>query len=246
MKNNIIELRDVHTAFNGQKVHSGINLCIKEGEVMSLIGSSGVGKSVLLKELIGILKPDKGEILVMGRNIVPLKEEELIKIRRNIGILFQGSALFDSLTVYENVAYPLREHTKLKEKEIEEKVREKLGLVGLEGVEQKLPDELSGGMKKRVGLARAIAVEPKIILYDEPTTGIDPINADKINELILDLQNKLGITTIVVTHDLHCVKKITNRLAMLSEGKIITEGTWDDLENSEIKVIRDFIAGSRY
>lgn len=246
MKNNIIELRDVHTAFNGQKVHSGINLCIKEGEVMSLIGSSGAGKSVLLKELIGILKPDKGEILVMGRNIVPLKEEELIKIRRNIGILFQGSALFDSLTVYENVAYPLREHTKLKEKEIEEKVREKLSLVGLEGVEQKLPDELSGGMKKRVGLARAIAIEPKIILYDEPTTGIDPINADKINELILDLQNKLGTTTIVVTHDLHCVKKITNRLAMLSEGKIITEGTWDDLENSEIKVIRDFIAGSRY
>ncbi len=246
MENNIIELRDVHTAFNGQKVHSGINLCIKEGEVMSLIGSSGVGKSVLLKELIGILKPDKGEIIVMGRNIVPLKEEELIKIRRNIGILFQGSALFDSLTVYENIAYPLREHAKLKEKEIEEKVREKLSLVGLEGVEKKLPDELSGGMKKRVGLARAIAVEPKIILYDEPTTGIDPINADKINELILDLQNKLGTTTIVVTHDLHCVKKITNRLAMLSEGKIITEGTWDDLENSEIKVIRDFIAGSRY
>ncbi len=246
MENNIIELRDVHTAFNGQKVHSGINLCIKEGEIMSLIGSSGVGKSVLLKELIGILKPDKGEIIVMGRNIVPLKEEELIKIRRNIGILFQGSALFDSLTVYENIAYPLREHTKLKEKEIEEKVREKLGLVGLEGVEQKLPDELSGGMKKRVGLARAIAVEPKIMLYDEPTTGIDPINADKINELILDLQNKLGTTTLIVTHDLHCVKKVTNRLAMLSEGKIITEGTWDDLENSEIKVIRDFIAGSRY
>jgi len=246
MTNYIVELKDVHTSFNGVLVHSGINLCIKEGEVMSLIGSSGVGKSVLLKELIGILKPDKGEILVMGRDIVPLKEEELIKIRRNIGILFQGSALFDSLTVYENVAYPLREHTKLKEKEIEEKVREKLGLVGLEGVGQKLPDELSGGMKKRVGLARAIAVEPKIILYDEPTTGIDPITAEKINELILDLQHKLGTTTIVVTHDLHCVKKVTNRLAMLSEGKIITEGTWDDLENSEIKVIRDFIAGSRY
>ena len=246
MKNNIIELRDVHTSFNGVLVHSGINLCIKEGEVMSLIGSSGVGKSVLLKELIGILKPDKGEILVMGRNIVPLKEEELIKIRRNIGILFQGSALFDSLTVYENIAYPLREHTKLKEKEIEEKVREKLGLVGLEGVEEKIPDELSGGMKKRVGLARAIAIEPKIILYDEPTTGIDPITAEKINELILSLQSKLGITTIVVTHDLHCVKKVSDRMAMLFEGKIITEGTWDEFENSEQKVIRDFIAGSRY
>ncbi|ODS33960.1 MAG: ABC transporter ATP-binding protein [Candidatus Scalindua rubra] len=246
MSKNIIELKDVHTAFNGQKVHSGINLCIKEGEVMSLIGSSGVGKSVLLKELIGILKPDKGEILVMGTNIIPLKEEELIKIRRNIGILFQGSALFDSLTVYENIAYPLLEHMKLKEKEIKEKVREKLSLVGLEGVEEKMPDELSGGMKKRVGLARAIAVEPKIIMYDEPTTGIDPITAEKINELILSLQSKLGITTIVVTHDLHCVKKVTDRLAMLSEGKIITEGTWDEFENSEIKVIRDFIAGSRY
>ena len=246
MKKAIIELKDVHTSFNSLLVHSGINLCINEGEVMSLIGSSGVGKSVLLKELIGILKPDKGQIFVMGRNIVPLKEEELIKIRRNIGILFQGSALFDSLTVYENIAYPLREHTKLKEKEIEEKVREKLGLVGLEGVEQKLPDELSGGMKKRVGLARAIAIEPKIILYDEPTTGIDPITAEKINELILSLQSKLGITTIVVTHDLHCVKKVSDRMAMLFEGKIITEGTWDEFENSEQKVIRDFIAGSRY
>ncbi len=246
MNSGIIELRDVHTAFNGQRVHSGINLCINEGEIMSLIGSSGVGKSVLLKELIGILKPDKGEISIMGKNIVPMKEEELIKVRRNIGILFQGAALFDSLTVYENIAYPLREHTKLKEKEIGERVREKLNLVGLEGVEDKIPDELSGGMKKRVGLARAIAIEPKIILYDEPTTGIDPITAEKINELILTLQSKLGITTVVVTHDLHCVKKVTDRLAMLSDGKIITEGTWDDLENSEVKVIRDFIAGSRY
>lgn len=246
MNNDIIELRDVHTAFNGQKVHSGIFLSVKEGEIMSLIGSSGAGKSVLLKEMIGILKPDKGDIFIMGRNIVPLKEEELTKIRRNIGILFQGAALFDSLTVYENIAYPLREHTKLKEKEIREIVREKLSLVGLEGIEAKAPDELSGGMKKRVGLARAIAVEPKIILYDEPTTGIDPITAEKINELILGLQSKLKITSIVVTHDLHCVKKVSDRLAMISEGKIITEGTWDDLENSDIKIIRDFIAGSRY
>ncbi len=246
MNKNIIELKDIHTSFNGNIVHSDINLCIKEGEVMSLIGSSGVGKSVLLKELIGILKPDKGEIFVIGKNIVPMKEEELIKIRRDIGILFQGSALFDSLTVYENIAYPLREHTNLTEKEIKEKINEKLGLVGLEGVEKKMPDELSGGMKKRVGLARAIAIEPKIILYDEPTTGIDPITAEKINELILSLQSKLGITTVVVTHDLHCVKKVSNRMAMLYDGKIITEGTWDEFENSEQKVIRDFIIGSRY
>ena len=213
---------------------------------MSLIGSSGAGKSVLLKELIGILKPDKGEIFVLGKNIVPLKEEELVKIRRDIGILFQGAALFDSLTVYENIAYPLREHMELTENEVKEKISEKLRLVGLEGVEEKMPAELSGGMKKRVGLARAIAVEPKIILYDEPTTGIDPITAEKINDLILSLQSKLGITTVVVTHDLHCVKKVSDRMAMISGGKIITEGTWDEFENSDIKVIRDFIAGSRY
>ncbi|MFQ5713779.1 MAG: ABC transporter ATP-binding protein [Candidatus Scalinduaceae bacterium] len=246
MNKAIIELKDIHTSFNGNLVHAGINLCINEGEVMSLIGSSGVGKSVLLKELIGILKPDKGEIFIMGKNIVPLKEEELTRIRRDIGILFQGSALFDSLTVYENIAYPLREHMNLTEKEIKEKIEEKLSLVGLEGVEEKIPDELSGGMKKRVGLARAIAIEPRIILYDEPTTGIDPITAEKINELILSLQSKLRITTIVVTHDLHCVKKVSDRMAMLFEGKIITEGTWDEFENSEQKVIRDFIAGSRY
>ncbi|MFQ5963966.1 MAG: ABC transporter ATP-binding protein [Candidatus Scalinduaceae bacterium] len=246
MNKAIIELKNIHTLFNGSVVHAGINLRIKEGEIMSLIGSSGVGKSVLLKELIGILKPDKGEIFVMGKDIVPLKEEELTKIRRNIGILFQGAALFDSLTVYENIAYPLREHMSLTEKEIKDKIKEKLSLVGLEGVENKIPDELSGGMKKRVGLARAIAIEPKIILYDEPTTGIDPITAEKINELILNLQSKLGITSIVVTHDLHCVKKVSDRMAMIFEGKIITEGTWDNFENSEHKVIRDFIAGSRY
>lgn len=242
----IIEFKDIHTSFDGHFIHRGINLCVKEGEILSLIGSSGVGKSLLLKELIGILKPDSGEIIVMGRDIVPLREEELIEIRRNVGILFQGAALFDSLSVYENVAYPLREHTNLREREIKEKIQEKLGLVGLEGTEDKMPDELSGGMKKRVGLARAIAIEPKIILYDEPTTGIDPITAEKINDLILSLQDKLGITTIVVTHDLHCVKKIANKLAMISDGKIITEGTWDEFENSEIKVIREFISGSRY
>jgi len=246
MNKAIIELKDVYTSFDGHVVHSGINLSVKEGEIVSLIGSSGVGKSLLLKELIGILKPDRGEIVIMGKDIVPLKEEELIEIRKNIGILFQGAALFDSLSVYENIAYPLREHTNLKEKEIQEKIEEKLALVGLEGAENKMPDELSGGMKKRVGLARAIAIEPKIILYDEPTTGIDPVTAEKINELILSLQNKLGITTIVVTHDLHCVKKITNKLAMLFDGKILTEGTWDEFENSEIKVIRDFISAGRY
>ncbi|MCP5003819.1 MAG: ABC transporter ATP-binding protein [Planctomycetes bacterium] len=244
--NSIVEFKDIHTSFNGHFVHRGINLRVKEGEILSLLGSSGVGKSLLLKELIGILKPDSGEIIVMGKDIVPLREDELIEIRKNVGILFQGAALFDSLSVYENVAYPLREHTKLKESEIKETIREKLSLVGLEGVENKMPDELSGGMKKRVGLARAIAIEPKIILYDEPTTGIDPITAEKINDLIISLQNRLGITTIVVTHDLHCVKKITNKLAMLSGGKIITEGTWDEFENSETKVIRDFISGSRY
>ena len=152
--------------------------------------------------------------------------------------------MFDSLTVFENIAYPLREHLKLTEKEIQERVAEKLQVVGLSGIEKKMPDELSGGMKKRVGLARAIATEPKIILYDEPTTGLDPMTAQRINDLIIELQKKLGITTIVVTHDLHCVKTVSDRIAMLHEGKIVAVGTWEELVSSNIQVVQDFISGN--
>ncbi|OHC00573.1 MAG: ABC transporter ATP-binding protein [Planctomycetes bacterium RIFCSPLOWO2_12_FULL_39_13] len=240
----IIEFKDVYKSFNGLIVHNGINLSILEGEIISLLGGSGSGKSVLLKELIGLMKPDMGNIIVMDTNVTQLREDDLIKLREHVGMLFQGSALFDSLTVFENVAYPLREHLKLTEEEIKERVAEKLKLVGLSGIETKMPAELSGGMKKRVGLARAIATEPDIILYDEPTTGLDPITAQRINELIIELRRKLGITTIVVTHDLHCVKTVSDRIAMLYDGKILTVGTWEQLATSGLQAVKDFISGN--
>ena len=240
----IIEFKDVYKSFNGILVHNGINLSIIEGEIISLLGGSGSGKSVLLKELIGLMKPDKGDIILLDTNVTQMNEEALIALREHIGMLFQGAALFDSLTVFENIAYPLREHLKLTEKEIQDRVADKLHLVGLSGIEKKMPDELSGGMKKRVGLARAIATEPKIILYDEPTTGLDPMTAQRINDLIIELQRKLGITTIVVTHDLHCVKTVSDRIAMLHEGKIVAVGTWEELVTSNIQVVQDFISGN--
>ena len=240
----IIEFKDVYKSFNGILVHNGINLSILEGEIISLLGGSGSGKSVLLKELIGLMKPDKGDITVLNQSVTQMNEEALIALREHIGMLFQGAALFDSLTVFENIAYPLREHLKLTEKEIQERVAEKLQVVGLSGIEKKMPDELSGGMKKRVGLARAIATEPKIILYDEPTTGLDPMTAQRINDLIIELQRKLGITTIVVTHDLHCVKTVSDRIAMLHEGKIVAVGTWEELVSSNIQVVKGFISGN--
>ncbi len=244
MSNIIIEFKDVYKSFNGLLVHEGINLSIRKGEIMSLLGGSGSGKSVLLKELIGLMKPDKGDIMVFGKNVTQMKEDELIKLREHVGMLFQGAALFDSLTVFENIAYPLREHLQLTEKEIRERVAEKLRVVGLSGIEIKMPAELSGGMKKRVGLARAIATEPDIILYDEPTTGLDPMTAQRINELIVELQRKLGVTTIVVTHDLHCVKTVSNRIAMLHDGRIITVGTWEELVTSNIQEVKDFISST--
>lgn len=242
--NHIIEFKDVRKSFNDLHVHRGIDFYVKEGEVLSLIGGSGSGKSVLLKELIGLLKPDSGQVFVMGRDVVPMSEKELLGIRKHVGMLFQGAALFDSLTVFENIAYPLREHSRMMPSEIERRVAEKLHLVGLEGIEDKLPEELSGGMKKRVGLARAIATDPKILLYDEPNTGVDPINARKINDLILSLRDKTGVTSIVVTHDMHSVRMVTDRIVMLYEGKIITEGTWQDFEHSNLKIVKDFLEGN--
>lgn len=242
--NSIIEFKDVYKSFNGLPVHRGIGFYVKEGEILSLIGGSGSGKSVLLKELIGLLRPDSGNIFVMGRDVVPMSEKELLGIRKHVGMLFQGAALFDSLTVFENIAYPLREHSKMGWQEIRKKVAEKLRLVGLEGIEEKLPGELSGGMKKRVGLARAIVTDPKILLYDEPNTGVDPINARKINDLILTLRDKTGVTSIVVTHDMHSVKMVTDRIVMLYEGIIVAEGTWNDFEHSSLKIVKDFLEGN--
>ncbi len=242
MKRLIIEIKDVYKSYDDLQVLQGLELGIKRGETITILGGSGTGKSVLLRLITGLDKPDRGKIRIEGRDIVPLGEHELFPIRRKMGMLFQGAALFDSLTAGENVAYPIIEHFRFPEEEIEKIVREKLRLVGLEGVEDKMPAELSGGMKKRVALARAIAVDPEIILYDEPTTGLDPINVKRINYLIVELQRILKVTSIVVTHDLDCAYAVTDRLALLHRGKIAMVGTKEEFVSSELKEVRAFIA----
>ncbi len=239
----MIEIVDLHKSFGDNKVLDGVNLTISKGETTTIIGRSGVGKSVLLKHIIGLVKPDEGKILIDGEDITLCKNEKLVELRQRFGMLFQGSALFDSMTVQENVGLGLREHTKLPEEEIREIVREKLRLVGLSGVENSKPAELSGGMKKRVGLARAIAMSPEYILYDEPTTGLDPIMADAINYLIIRMKNELNITSIAVTHDIVSAYKISNRIAMIYEGKIIFVGTPEEVKNTDDPIVRQFVEG---
>jgi len=197
-QDNIIELKDVHKAFNSKNVHTGVTLSIRKGENITILGGSGSGKSVLLKEITGLIRVDRGEVIIEGENIVPMGEEELIHVRKKIGMLFQGAALFDSLSVAENIAYPIREHFEYSEEKIKEIVAENLELVGLPGIEDKLPSDLSGGMKKRVGLARALAMNPKILLYDEPTTGLDPPNISRINHLIRHMQERFNITGVII------------------------------------------------
>lgn len=221
-----------------------MDLTIQTGETVVIIGRSGGGKSVLLKHIIGILEPDEGKILIDGTDVLSLSPSELDRFRTNIGMLFQGAALFDSHNVRENVGFSLYEHTQLSETEISDRVREKLNLVGLAGIEEVMPADLSGGMKKRVGLARAICIEPKFILYDEPTTGLDPINADVINDLILRMQERLKVTSIVVTHDMISAYKVANRIAMLYDGKIIEIGTPDQIKNTKNPIVKQFITGS--
>jgi len=240
----MIEINDIFKSFGGNQVLRGVDLTINKGETMVILGRSGCGKSVLLKLIMGLLKPDSGKIFVNGDEITSLNDNQLNKLRQKFGMLFQASALFDSMTVDENVGLALREHTKLSDEEVKQKVTEKLKMVGLSRVEQVKPAELSGGMKKRVGLARAIAMDPKYVLYDEPTTGLDPIMADVINELIVNLRNTLSITSIAVTHDIVSAYKIADRIAMLYEGKIIFIGTPDQVRNTENPVVRQFIEGS--
>jgi phospholipid/cholesterol/gamma-HCH transport system ATP-binding protein len=242
MKRSIIEIKGLHKSFNNFQVLQGVDLDIKRGETITILGGSGTGKSVLLKLIAGLEKPDQGEIRIDKRDIVQLKEDELVPIRRKIGMLFQGAALFDSLSTGENVAYPIREHFRFTEGEIQRIVREKLRMVGLEGIEEKMPAELSGGMKKRVGLARAIAIDPEIILYDEPTTGLDPANTQRINQLIVELQRILKVTSIVVTHDLDSAYQVTDRLALLYRGRIAMTGTKEEFEASPVQEVQDFIA----
>jgi phospholipid/cholesterol/gamma-HCH transport system ATP-binding protein len=240
----MIEIQDVFKSFGNNQVLTGVNLTIKKGETIVIIGRSGCGKSVLLKLIMGLLKPDSGRILVNGEDITGFHDKRLAKLRQRFGMLFQASALFDSMTVDENVGLALREHTKLSEDEIGQRVRDRLKMVGLSGIDEEKPAELSGGMKKRVGLARAIAMDPDYVLYDEPTTGLDPIMADVINDLIISLRNKLSITSIAVTHDMVSAYKIGDRIAMLFEGKIIFVGRPEEVKNTQDPTVRQFVEGS--
>jgi len=240
----MIKINNVHKSFVGNRVLRGLNLEIEKGETITIIGGSGCGKSVLLKHIVGLMKPEVGEIEVDGQEITRLGVEELAEVQKKFGMLFQGAALFDSLTVGGNISFGLRMLTDLDEREIKKRVSEKLSLVGLEGIEELMPAELSGGMKKRVALARAIAMNPEYILYDEPSTGLDPIMADVINNLILDLQEKLKITSIVVTHDMVTAYKVSDRIAMLYEGRIEEIGTPEEIRETKNPVVRQFITGS--
>lgn len=242
----MIRIKDLHKSFNEQKVLDGINLEIKDGETIAIIGRSGCGKSVLIKHIIGLLKPDKGFVEVDGKIVNQLDENELYELRKNFGFLFQGAALFDSLTVEENVGLALIENTRMKRDEIRKIVDEKLALVNLFGINDKKPAELSGGMKKRVGLARALVTNPKYILYDEPTTGLDPISSDTIDQLIYDLSKKLKVTSIVVTHDLVSVRKVADRVAMIYNGKIYFDGPFNEFVESDDPVIQNFIKRTGY
>ena len=240
----MIEIVDVHKSFGKLQVLRGLSLSVEKGESMTVIGGSGSGKSVLLKHIIGLLFPDRGRVFVDGQQLNELDEYGLNELRKKFGMLFQGAALFDSLTVWENVGFGLKQHTKMSDQQIRQIATEKLALVGLKDVEDKMPSELSGGMKKRVGLARAIAMDAAIILYDEPTTGLDPITADAINDLIVDLKKKLGVTSVAITHDMQSAYKISDRIAMLYKGEIQEIGTPEQIKSTANPIVRQFITGS--
>jgi len=238
-----IEVVDLHRSFDDNHVLRGVNLEVRKGESMVVIGGSGVGKSVLIKCIIGLVKPDSGSVRVDGQEITSLNEKPLNEIRKKFGMLFQAGALFDSLPVWENVGFGLKQHTGLKDEEIKAIAVEKLRLLGLRNVEDLMPSELSGGMRKRVSLARAIAMEPEILLYDEPTTGLDPIMADAINDLIVQMRKTLEVTSIAITHDMVSAYKIADRIAMLYEGKIIGVGTPQQIRKSSNAIVQQFIQG---
>ena len=239
----LIRLQDVHKAFNSQPVLRGISLDVAPQETTVIIGPSGCGKSVLLRHMIGLLKPDRGKVYFRGREISAMSERKLAGVRSHIGFLFQGGALFDSMTVEQNVCFPLDEHAIGTRAERRDKCRNVLSLVGLDGIQGRYPEELSGGQKKRVALARAIAMDPEVILYDEPTTGLDPIRADLINELILKLQHTLGSTAIVVTHDMASARKVGDRIMMLHKGRFIIDTTPELLDDTSDETVVRFING---
>ena len=240
---NSVELCDLQKTLGGLVVLNGVSLKIQRGETMCIIGGSGAGKSVTLKHIVALMEPDEGHVLINGINITAARREELEEIRKGIGFCFQGAALLNSLTVFNNVALPLQEHEGLEGSELEDRVMAKLDLVGLENAAKKMPSELSGGMKKRVGLARAIIRNPGIILYDEPTAGLDPVTATTINSEILDMQAKLNVTSILVTHDMSSAFRVANRIAMLYKGEIIALGTTEEIKKHDDPRVQQFIYG---
>jgi phospholipid/cholesterol/gamma-HCH transport system ATP-binding protein len=239
----MIEVRNLAKSFGDHKILDGVSFQIDRGESVVIIGRSGGGKSVLLKHLIALLKPDAGEVLIDGENIVPMDERQLLRVRHKYGMLFQSAALFDSMTVAENIAFPLRRERQCNDAEIARRVARVLELVDLPGTENKKPSELSGGMRKRVGLARAIVYEPQIVLYDEPTTGLDPIVSDSIDKLILRVRDRLDVTSVVVTHDMRSARRIGQRILMLHDRKIYATGTPDQIFQSHDPVVRQFVEG---
>ncbi|NTW48860.1 MAG: ABC transporter ATP-binding protein [Chlorobiales bacterium] len=242
----MIEIKNVKKRFQNKEVLRGVSLDIKTGETMVIIGRSGCGKSVLLKHIVGLLTPDEGEVRVDGEVISQMSRKDLYNVRRKFGMLFQGAALFDSMSVGENVGIALKENNHMPQAGIDRIVAEKLALVELPGIERLKPSELSGGMRKRVGLARALATNPSYIFYDEPTTGLDPIMSDSIDSLIVNLAKTLTVTSVVVTHDMQSVYKVADRVAMMHEGKIYFLGTPDDLRESKDPIIRNFVDRNAY
>lgn len=238
-----IQLEDLHKSFGERHVLRGMSIDVERGESLVIVGGSGTGKSVTLKHIIGLIRPDKGRVIIDGHDITHMKDVELNTFRRRFGMSFQEGALFDSMSVFENIAFPLRRHTKMTEAEIRDRVFECLEDVHLHNVEKKRPSELSGGMRRRVGFARAISLKPEILLFDEPTTGLDPVISDVVAELIMEMDQKLGTTTVTITHDMKVAFKIADRVAMLCNGRIIEEGTPEEFQASANPVVQQFIEG---
>lgn len=237
----IVEFKSVEKSFGDRKILKGISFGIEEGEIVFILGTSGTGKSVTLKTLVGLLRADSGEVWIDGENVTNFKEKEYLPIRKKCGMVFQHPALFDSLTVFENVAFGLRKHYDLQEDEIRQRVEKCLNLVNIHDVEEKLPQEISYGMQKRVSLARTVAVDPKILLFDEPTTGLDPITTNAVNQLILNLSRELKTTSLVVSHDMHCALDIADKIIVMDQGHIVARGTPEEMKVCEQPLVKDFL-----